>query len=175
MLLSKNDAWSADGRLLKLGAVAVSLVPSTLLPGSAFATTLHVGNATVSVSNAEGVRILLWIEADSNVMNVNVSCGGSKERAAQGCAVNVEAELWRTRTRPFFPGEQAAAHGATPLHTPLSRARTFARTRAPTHPFTHPRVHARAHARARARAHTHTHIEASSKHTRTHRQQLRAE
>lgn len=29
--------------------------------------TLHVGNATISVQNDDGVQILLWIDASSNV------------------------------------------------------------------------------------------------------------
>jgi hypothetical protein len=37
VLLSKNDAWSTDGRLLKLGTVKITLSP-TFLPGRAFRT-----------------------------------------------------------------------------------------------------------------------------------------
>jgi hypothetical protein len=132
VLLSKSDAWSGNGRLLKLGSVKITLQPS-LLPGRTFRTTLHVSNATIVVQNAD-VRILLWIDALANVVHVTAVCGTSRASADgddvggrrgqeqqqekklehDGCEVHVEAELWRTQDRDFsLPGEQASAHGST--------------------------------------------------------------
>ena len=79
VLLSKSDAWSGNGRLLKLGSVKITLQPS-LLPGRTFRTTLHVSNATILVQNAD-VRILLWIDALANVVHVTAVCGTSRASA----------------------------------------------------------------------------------------------
>jgi hypothetical protein len=110
ILLSKSDAWSGDGRLLKLGAVAVTVLPSSLLPGRGFRSTLHVGNATITVANDDGMNMKMWVDANSNVLHVKISC-------ASGCEVQTKAEFWRVRNRPFMAGEAAAAHGSTcPQH-----------------------------------------------------------
>jgi hypothetical protein len=116
LLLSKSDAWSGDGRLLKLGELKIRLRGSgpgapVWRPGPLFVKTLHVSNATIAIGDQPaGVHLEAWIDASSNVLRVGVSC-------AESCEVEVEAELWRTQDRPFRDGEQAAAHGSTcPQH-----------------------------------------------------------
>jgi alpha-L-fucosidase 2 len=112
ILLSKSDAWSEEGRLLKLGKVSLEFNPN-FFNNDSFRQRLRVRNATVVISGSHGASIEIWIDALTNVLNVEVKSPHVVEVAAS-------LLVWRDRVRSFKPGEETSFMGAT-----CNRSRVF--------------------------------------------------
>ena len=114
--LNKTDAWSENGRLLKLGRVRVSLVPRLVLPGQPFRMTLDAreGFADV-VSGPEGspIRIRVWVDANYPVVRVEAEGSEPFEMA-------VALETWRTEARPLLDVERDSAYGLADSGQPIT-------------------------------------------------------
>ena len=97
--ISKTDAWSDNGRLLKVGRVRITLdSPAPLRP---FQQTLSLRDATMIVRYGESddaTTVRLWVDANHPTIHVTVE--SSRERAA-----TASIELWRTEPQELPEAE----------------------------------------------------------------------
>ncbi|MAF66440.1 MAG: hypothetical protein CMJ84_12380, partial [Planctomycetes bacterium] len=108
--LSKTDAWSENGRLLKLGKVRVTLAPNPLEKGSTFSQTLDVerGEVIVCFKSAEQeLNLRFAVDANHPVVAVDIE-------SAQPVAATVSLEHWRTKRRELKGQEAHSAYGLLP-------------------------------------------------------------
>ncbi|MCP4639690.1 MAG: hypothetical protein GY851_04625, partial [bacterium] len=110
--VSKTDAWSENGRLLKLGRVRVSLTPNPFVAGKPFRQRLDVTNGAVLIEAGEGPeRVVLRVWVDANYPAVRVEAESEKP-----CEVTVAFETWRERPRELAKEERHSAYGL--IHAP---------------------------------------------------------
>ncbi len=88
LLISKGDAWSENGQLLKLGRVRIKLAPSPLAGASDFTQKLKLENGSIEISAG---RNLIRIRLDDLGINVDAKT----ESAVEFTAIT---ELWRTNS-----------------------------------------------------------------------------
>ena len=65
LLLSKTDAWSENGRLLKLGRIRVSLTPNPFAEGVPFQQVLRLRQGEIVITAGEpdqAVTLTIWID-----------------------------------------------------------------------------------------------------------------
>jgi len=101
LLLSKTDAWSEKGELLKLGRVRVSFSPNPLKGAAPFEQTLRLRPGEILIrAGAPGneIAVRLWVDANRPVIRLEAHSTAAFEAKA-------ELELWRTgkRTGPPRP------------------------------------------------------------------------
>ena len=106
ILLSKSDAWSEEGRLLKLGKISLTFRPS-IFSGNSFRQRLRVKDATIIINGEEEASIVIWIHALTNVLILEIS---SPHLAVE---VTVDLVIWRDKVRSVLPGEETSMMGAT--------------------------------------------------------------
>ena len=97
--ISKTDAWSDNGRLLKVGRVRITLDPPA--PIRPFQQTLSLRDATMIVRGGEAddaTTVRLWVDANHPTIHVTVE--SSRARAA-----TASIELWRTEPRELPEAE----------------------------------------------------------------------
>ena len=90
--LSRTDAWSETGRLLKLGKVRVSLSPNPFASGQPFRQRLNLEAGRIDIDAGEGerrVRLTLFADAHSPVFYVL----GSSDYPL---SIKATSEPWRT-------------------------------------------------------------------------------
>jgi hypothetical protein len=95
LLLSKTDAWSDNGRLLKLGRVRISLSPNPFAVGEPFKQILRLRHGEINISAGEGERAValnLRVDANQPVIRVQSEFESAHE-------VRVSLEIWRDRER----------------------------------------------------------------------------
>ena len=100
--LSKTDAWSDNGRLLKIGRLRVTCDPP-LSTAAGFEQRLSMADGAMVVrcgEGAEAAEIRLWVDANHPVVHVSVE--GERERTATAAI-----ELWRTE-RTAYPGPETS-------------------------------------------------------------------
>ncbi|WP_126246173.1 DUF5703 domain-containing protein [Chitinophaga rhizosphaerae] len=100
--VSKTDAWSEIGRLLKLGKVRVSISPSPFKKIS-FRQELKLQNGEILISYGD-VKMKIWIDANNPVMQVDIE---SKEPVR----VAVKYENWRRERRKIEGEEDGSVWG----------------------------------------------------------------
>ena len=113
--LSKTDAWSGNGRLLKLGRVRVSLNPSPFRAGLPFRQTLRLRQGEIEiVAGAEGgaVTLRIWVDALRPVVHVEAD-------GASDFTIQVGLEVWRSQPRDLTGREKGSAYGMTGSPEPL--------------------------------------------------------
>jgi alpha-L-fucosidase 2 len=100
LLVGKDDAWSENGELLKLGRVRIKLSPNPFV-GSGFSQTLKLETGElVLVSGATTVRI--WVDANHPVAHVEV-------HSDQPLQLQAALEVWRMEAHSYNPkGENGA-------------------------------------------------------------------
>ncbi len=102
--LSRTDAWSETGRLLKLGKVRVSLSPNPFAAGQPFRQRLNLEEGRIDIEAGEGerrVRLTLFADAHSPVFYVL----GSSDYP-----LNIKAMSEPWRTEPYdIPYEDSLA------------------------------------------------------------------
>ena len=107
LLLSKTDAWSENGRLLKLGRVCVSLTPNPFVEGAPFKQTLCLrqGEITVTAGDSDrAVTLTIWVDANHPAIHVEVD-------SATPRGMEVSLDLWRTTCRELKGKELNSAYG----------------------------------------------------------------
>lgn len=93
--IGKSDAWSGNGRLLKLGLVHVSFSPNPFAEGVRFKQTLNLQQGKIDIVAGEGkdeINISLWVDANQPVVHVEADSKNPLD-------VKVELELWRKNKR----------------------------------------------------------------------------
>lgn len=97
LYLSKTDAWSENGQLLKLGKVRISLEPNPFLQGKPFRQELRLTDGEILIragKSADQVDISVRVDANHPVGEILVT-------AKKPVTVRVELQPWRTSRRPM--------------------------------------------------------------------------
>ncbi len=105
--ISKSDAWSGNGRLLKLGRVRVRTEPAFLSSGATFKQELDLETGTIRIQstiNNKTSTFSFWIDANRPIIHVEIE-------SAKPVAVTAELELWRTVRRELKGQETHSACG----------------------------------------------------------------
>jgi pimeloyl-ACP methyl ester carboxylesterase len=108
--LSRTDAWSENGRLLKLGRVRVTLEPNPLPAGGTFSQALDLARGEIQIrfTGAEqNVVIRFVVDAHHPVVTVDID-------SAQPVEARVSLEHWRTQRRELKGAEAHSAYGLMP-------------------------------------------------------------
>jgi alpha-L-fucosidase 2 len=99
--LSKTDAWSENGQLLKLGKVRVSLMPNPYKQG-VFSQELRLQQGSIYVNYGEA-QIRIWIDANHPVLQVDIE-------SKKPLNAKVSFESWRKTHRELKGREAHAAY-----------------------------------------------------------------
>jgi len=105
--ISKTDAWSGNGRLLKLGRVRVKLSPNPFTKGAPFEQALRLRGGEIVIRAGEGAAataIRVWVDANRPLIRV-------ESENPRGHTVQVGLELWRTEPRQLKGQELHSAYG----------------------------------------------------------------
>lgn len=100
--LSKTDAWSENGRLLKLGKVRVALQPNPFVSGKSFQQELVLNDGIINIKAGEGknaVEINCWVDANNPVVEFDFESQSAIE-------VICTFEPWRTAPRALDKGQE---------------------------------------------------------------------
>lgn len=115
--IARTDAWSGNGRLLKLGRVRVALDPNPFTAGTPFRQELRLKDGEITINAGEEgkqVRLRVWVDANRPVIHVEAD-GDQRFQA------DVSLELWRTARREMdknMRGERKSAR-AIPRNLPV--------------------------------------------------------
>ena len=89
--ISKTDAWSGTGQLLKLGKVRIKIAPNPFKEGLPFKQTLQLskGQIQIKAGSADSEATLsIWVDANNPVIHVEVYSAAKSD-------VSAGLELWR--------------------------------------------------------------------------------
>jgi len=107
LLLSKTDAWSENGRLLKLGRVRVSLTPNPFVEGAPFQQILRLRQGEIVITGGDldqAVTLTIWVDANNPVIRVEVDSLIPRD-------MEVALDIWRTTRRELTGKELNSAYG----------------------------------------------------------------
>jgi hypothetical protein len=106
--LSKTDAWSENGQLLKLGKIRISLDPNPFMAGKPFQQELRLTGGEIRINAgkvAEEVQVAIRVDANHPVAEIRVT-------AKKPFRVRVESQPWRTTRRAMTnEAELASVYG----------------------------------------------------------------
>ncbi len=105
--VSKTDAWSENGRLLKLGKVRVSLSPNPFGDKDVFTQTLSVKRGMITVTSGgdeNAAKLIIWVDAMNPAINIEV-------KSKTPIDVTASFEPWRTTRRELTGSETHSAYG----------------------------------------------------------------
>jgi hypothetical protein len=91
-LIGKDDAWTENAQLVKLGRVRVRLTPNPFAGAAGFRQELNLRAGAIEISDAAGDRMTVWLDANRPVAHVEVQ---TKLPTDMQAAV----ELWRLQPR----------------------------------------------------------------------------
>lgn len=94
--ISKTDAWSDIGVLLKLGRVRISITPNPFSEAT-FVQQLKLQNGEIAISYGD-TKIRFWIDANHPVIQTDIT-------AKKQVKVKVTYENWRKEKRPLTGSE----------------------------------------------------------------------
>jgi hypothetical protein len=119
LYISKTDAYSEIGRLLKIGKITIATTPA-ILNGASFTQTLDIqtGSIEIKATNAKKESIHITIFADAN--NPAITIIG---KASTGVSLNIKNALWRNKKDTLLGGEKRSAYGMISAPFPLLRER----------------------------------------------------
>lgn len=106
ILISKTDAFSDIGRLLKIGKIIVKIDTNLFSPTS-FSQTLDIEAGIIHIKSQKGNNTLqldCWIDANQPIIHVE----GSSNIAAN---IEVENIVWRTKPSLLVGSERHSAYG----------------------------------------------------------------
>ncbi|MCI0512241.1 DUF5703 domain-containing protein [candidate division KSB1 bacterium] len=113
--LSKTDAWSETGRLLKLGRIRIRLTPNPVTPGTKFRQELRLrtGEIVIQAGDADsGIALRIWVDAHQPVVRIEASGRIPFEMTAR-------LEIWRITRRPLLEPETHSAYGLIGTSAPI--------------------------------------------------------
>lgn len=93
LLVAKADAWTALGKLVKLGRVRVKLSPGIFGSDAAFEQKLSLEKGALEIKNG-GNTIRIWVDANHPALHVET-------RLDRPGTFQASLELWRTTNCPF--------------------------------------------------------------------------
>ncbi len=101
--IAKTDAWSENGRLLKLGKVRVTLFPSPLAEDETFLQQLSLKKGEIAVCLG-ATRLRLWVDANHPAIEVDID-------SPRPITARVSIEPWRVARRQLIGQELVSAYG----------------------------------------------------------------
>lgn len=105
--VSKTDAWSESGRLLKLGRVRIGITPNPFAAGQPFHQQLNLQNGEILITAGSGndaVTLRVWVDANNPAICVD-------GQSSQPRNWRVDFETWRTADRTLTGEEVNSAYG----------------------------------------------------------------
>ncbi len=93
LLVSKSDAWTGMGKLVKLGRVRIQLTPNPFLNAAGFKQILRLEDGSIQIRSRENT-LLVWVDANHPVIHVEADLG-------QPATLKAGLEIWRTQTLPY--------------------------------------------------------------------------
>ncbi|MEY4054616.1 MAG: hypothetical protein RL034_1534, partial [Bacteroidota bacterium] len=119
LYISKTDAYSEIGRILKIGKIAICTSPS-ILDGATFSQTLDIqtGSVIIKATNAKKQNLTLTIFADAN--NPAITIIG---KANMNITLSIKNAMWRNKLDTLQGGEKRSAYGMMGAPFPLLRER----------------------------------------------------
>jgi alpha-L-fucosidase 2 len=105
--IGKTDAWSENGRLLKLGRVRIGFSPNPFVKGAPFSQTLRLSRGEIDICAGAGdaeISSRIWV--DANHPEIHVEAVGRST-----FDLRVTFEGWRTAERVIDGGELFSAYG----------------------------------------------------------------
>jgi len=115
LYIATTDAWSENGRLLKLGRVRVTLDPDPFQEGQPFEQTLRLRQGDILVRAGAGdlARTLrIWVAATQPVVFVEAD-------GPEAFTMHVAVETWRTEEREIKGRELFSAYGVAGAPHPI--------------------------------------------------------
>jgi hypothetical protein len=103
--ISKTDAWSETGRLLKLGKVVVTVTPNPFNEKT-FSQELILENGEILVSYG-ATKIRFWVDANHPVIQTDIT-------SKTPVQLKVTYESWRKKKRPILGEEGKSVWGLGP-------------------------------------------------------------
>lgn len=97
--ISKTDAWSDNGRLLKVGRLRLSMEPPMVM--EAFEQRLSLLDGALVARAGEGAgatTVRLWVDANNPMIQIDVACATPRR-------ATVTIELWRTERQRYPEAE----------------------------------------------------------------------
>lgn len=91
-LISKTDAWTENGQLVKLGRVRVKLDPSPFVASQDFHQTLKPTAGEIEIQGKDSTVMHVWVDANRPVIHLELKSG-------QPVSLQAGVELWRTESR----------------------------------------------------------------------------
>ena len=116
LLISKTDAYSEIGRLLKIGQVDIKITPN-ILNAKQFSQSLIVQNGVIRIKANKGhekVDLLCYIDANHPVIQVE----GNSNIPLQ---VQVTNAMWRKQSTPLLGHERHSGYGVAFRATPFMK------------------------------------------------------
>jgi len=106
LLMSKTDAYSEIGRLLKIGQICIKTIPN-LLDGSDFTQRLNLANGQIEINSKKGsnqISIRCRVDANSPMIFVE---------GESNIPIRIEVinQIWRTEEMPLTGKERHSAYG----------------------------------------------------------------
>jgi len=89
LLLSKSDAWSENGQLLKLGRVRIKLAPNPFAASGTFAQALKLETGEIVISSGKN-SVRIWVDANHPVVHTEIE-------TEEPVRLEAKAELWRAK------------------------------------------------------------------------------
>jgi alpha-L-fucosidase 2 len=93
LLVSKSDAWTEMGKLVKLGRVRIHLAPNPFVNAADFTQTLRLEDGSIEVKSGDNT-LLVWADANHPVIHVEANL-------SQPATLQANLEIWRTKTHPY--------------------------------------------------------------------------
>lgn len=106
LFLSKTDAMSEIGRLLKIGRIDIRFSPNILGRGT-FVQELQLHDGLVHIEAVAGghrLRMVCRVDANSPVIRIDGHCDTA-------VGIEVRNAIWRTRARPIVDKERHSGYG----------------------------------------------------------------
>ena len=96
-LVGKDDAWTENAQLVKLGRIRVKISPNPFADAPGFRQELNLAEGQIQISDAAGDRMIIWVDANRPVAHVE-----AQTKVPTTLQANVE--LWRTEPRETRQG-----------------------------------------------------------------------
>ena len=93
LLVSKSDASTELGKLVKLGRVRIRLTPNPFFNAADFTQVLRLENGSIEIKSGDN-SIVVWVDANHPAIHVEANL--SHEATLQA-----SLEIWRTQTHPY--------------------------------------------------------------------------
>ena len=113
--LSKTDAWSGNGRLLKIGKIRLSLSPNPFTEDKPFVQKLILADGLIHIEAGEknnSISIDIWVDANNQVVEMDVN-------SEKPINAKITTEPWRTNRRQIVnDNELHSAYGLGGANAP---------------------------------------------------------